>query len=267
MSAATLGLIAGAGTLPALVMDARDRAGLLTYVMAIEGAAEPARFPRPPDVWVGLGEAIRSFDLLKAAGIRHLVMAGSVRRPKLVDLKPDLRVAGFLARVAMRALGDDTLLRAVVAEIESEGFHVMGLKEVAPELMAPLGPIGRLDVAETMKADVVLGFAAARALGVADRGQAVVVAGGRVVAEEDETGTDALIGRAAGNARAVLIKCRKPKQDERLDLPAIGPETVEACRRAGFAGVVVEAGETIVIDRAKVAAAADAAGLFVVGAR
>lgn len=266
MSAATLGLIAGAGALPALVMDARDRAGLLTYVMAIEGAAEPARFPRPPDVWVKLGEAIRSFDLLKAEGIRHLLMVGGVRRPKLTDLKPDLRVAGFLARVAMRAMGDDTLLRAVVAEIESEGFHIMGLKEVAPELMAPLGPIGRLDVPAELKAESDLGFRAARALGAADRGQAVVVADGKVVGEEDESGTDALIARA-GTARAVLVKCRKPKQDERLDLPAIGPETIEACRRAGFAGVLVEAGETIVIDRAKVAAAADAAGLFVVGAR
>lgn len=267
MSAATLGLIAGAGSLPALIMDARDRAGLLTYVMAIEGTADPARFPRPPDVWVGLGEAIRSFGLLKERGIRHLLMVGGVRRPKLTDFKPDLRAAAFLARVAMRALGDDSLLRAVVAEIESEGFRVVGLKEVAPELLAPAGPIGRMDTPVDLKSDVELGFQAARDLGVADRGQAVVVAGGKIVAREDETGTDALIGRAAGAGRAILVKCRKPSQDERFDLPAIGPETIAACRLAGFAGLVVEAGETVVIDRGQVAAAADAAGLFVVGAK
>ncbi|MDX2221413.1 MAG: UDP-2,3-diacylglucosamine diphosphatase LpxI [Rhodospirillaceae bacterium] len=265
---ARLGLIAGAGALPGLIAAAARGQGRPCFVLGVEGFADPAQLGAGPDAWVDFNHAARGFALLRAAGVRDLVMAGRVRRPRLAEFRPDLRTAAFLARVAYHALGDDGLLRAVTAEIEREGFRVVGVGDVLAEALAPVGLIGGPAPGDPARADIALGFAAARALGRADVGQAVAVAGGRVLAREDAAGTDAMIaavGAAEQGARPILVKCKKPTQDRRVDLPAIGPDTVTNCAQAGFAGIAVEAGETIVIDRAAVARAADAAGLFVVG--
>jgi DUF1009 family protein len=263
MAAQCLGIVAGSGALPGLVERAHRAAGGHTHVLAILGSAEPEFLDRPPEAWIGLAEPNRAFELFRAAGVTRLIFVGGIRRIALSTLKPDIRAAAFLARVAIWALGDDTLLRAVAREVEAEGFEIVGVKDVAPGLLAPLGPLGRLSLSPDRATDVTVGLAAARDHGRADRGQAVVVRGGAVVAVEDEHGTDALIARAGRDG--VLVKCRKPQQDVRFDLPAIGPATITACAKAGLIGIAIEAGETIVIDPAVVAAAADAAGIFIVG--
>ena len=264
MTSGLLGIVAGSGSLPGLVARGHRAAGGRCFVLALAGAADASALDVAPDAMIGVGEPMRGFDILRAAGVSDVILVGGVKRPSLGDIKMDPRAAAFLARVALRALGDDSLLRAVGHEIEREGFRLVGLKQAAPELMAPRGPIGKLDAPGPMRLHISIGLQAARDLGRDDRGQAVVVADGIVVDRESNSGTDALIARAA-HAGAVLVKCRKPQQDERFDLPAIGPATVAACARAGFAGIAVERGETVIIDRAAVAAAADQAGLFVVG--
>jgi hypothetical protein len=267
-TAARLGLIAGAGALPGLIAAAVRARGQACYVLGLDGFAEPALLGGAPDAWIDFNRAARGFDLLRAAQVRDLVMAGRVRRPRLADFRPDWRTAAFLARVAYHALGDDGLLRAVTAEIEREGFRVLGVADVLAEALAPEGRIGGPAPDAFVLDEIALGVAAARELGRADIGQAVVVAGGRVIAREDAGGTDAMIAAVGGaGTRPILVKCKKPTQDRRVDLPAIGPDTVVNCARAGFAGIAVEAGETIVIDRAAVARAADDAGLFVIGVR
>ncbi len=232
-------------------------------VLGIAGFADPSVV----DHWIHMGEAGRVFDLLKAADTADVVLAGGLRRPALADIKPDLKGAGILARIAARLLpgvGDDTLLSAVIAEFEREGFRVVGADEVLSDLLAPAGNLGARAPDAGALADIAVGLGAARSLGAADRGQAVIVLDGAVIGAEDVQGTDALIVRH-GKPGAVLVKAKKPQQERRADLPTIGPATVANAARAGLKGIAVEAGHTLVLGRADVAAAADAAGLFVVG--
>jgi DUF1009 family protein len=192
-----------------------------------------------------------------------------VRRPPIAELAPDLKGAAFLARIAGRALGDDGLLSAVVAEIEREGFRVVGADAIISDLLAPRGVLGRHQPDADAKGDIARGMDAARALGAADIGQAVVVQQGIVLGVEAAEGTDALIARCAAlrlnGPGGVLVKTKKPQQERRADLPTIGVTTVLNAKAAGLRGIAVEAGHTLVIGLKDVIAAADAAGLFVVG--
>jgi lipid-A-disaccharide synthase len=257
-----LAIIAGAGALPRLLIAARKSKRLPYYIVGLTGFASSADLGEEPDTWLRFGEAGRGFDLLRAAGVTHVVMGGAVKRPSFADLKPDLKTASFFARIAGKALGDDGLLSAVISEIESEGFQVLGADEILTDLLAPHGALGAHQPDAQSLTDIAIGAAAARDLGQRDVGQAVVVADGQVSATEDEAGTDALIARCA---RGVLVKMKKPQQERRVDLPTIGVETVRNAAARGFKGIAVEAGHTLVIDQQGVVAAADAAGLFVVG--
>src|SRR6185312_5486451 len=192
----------------------------------------------------------QGIDILRAQGVTELVLAGGVRRPSLLALRPDLRTAKFVAKIGMRALGDDGLLRAIVAELEGEGFRVVGADTI-------------------LNAALARGVTAARALGALDIGQAVVVQQGVVLGVEGTEGTDALVARCASLALdgpgGVLVKMAKPEQERRADLPTIGPDTVVRAADASLRGIAVEAGAALILDRAETIAAADARGLFIVG--
>ena len=169
----------------------------------------------------------------------------------------------MLARIAGRtALGDDSLLTAVVSEVESEGFKVVGADSILFELLTPSGVLGRTIPNAQAKTDIAVGFNAAKALGRADIGQAVVARDSVVIASESADGTDAMLGRVNGG---VLVKVKKPQQERRVDLPTVGPATIKSAIAAGLEGVAVEAGHTFMIDRTRMVAMADEAGLFVVG--
>jgi len=259
-----LGIIAGSGALPALLTAACREQARAYYVLGLTGFSEG-----PSDSSIRLGEIGKGFEALRAAGVAEIVMAGGVRRPAFSELKPDLKGAAFLARIAGRALGDDDLLSAVIAEIEREGFKVVGADDILADLLATEGVWGKHDPDDTARRDVVLGIEAARALGAADIGQAAVVQQGVVLGIEDADGTDALIARCARSRRegqgGVLVKVKKPQQERRVDLPTIGPATVANAKAAGLRGIAVETGHALVIGKAAVIAAADEAGLFVMG--
>jgi len=236
------------------------------------GAVEPEQGGRGPDAVFRLGAAGDGFAARKAAGVKEVVMAGAVKRPRLRDLRPDLRTAAFFARIGRRALGDDGLLRAVIAEIERDGFTVRGAHEfLADDDRAPLGVWTARAPDADARIDAKTAFRAAKSLGALDIGQAAIAQQGVVLGVEGVEGTDALIARCASLARSgpggVLAKARKPQQDARADLPTIGAATVRKAAAHGLRGVVVEAGGAIVVDHAAVVAAADAAGLFVMGWR
>jgi DUF1009 family protein len=267
---AKLGIVAGGGAMPARLVEACRARHRDCFVIGLKGHADPAALPGDvPQAWVRLGEGGRALDLLREQGVGEIVMVGPVRRPSLASLMPDRRTAGFLARAGMRALGDDGLLRAIVAEIESEGFRVVGVDSILEGLLASAGVWGRHAPDARAESDIALGIAAAREHGAADLGQAVVVQQGAVIDREGADGTDALIRRAGRIKRPgpgpILVKTAKPAQEMRIDLPTIGSGTVAACIAAGFAGIVVEAGATLVADRDAAIAAADAAGIFLVG--
>jgi UDP-2,3-diacylglucosamine hydrolase len=218
---------------------------------------------------VRLGAAGEGFRLLHEAGVDELVFAGSLKRPTVTSLRPDWRAAKFFARIGYRALGDDGLLSAVIAELEGEGFKVVGADTLLRDDLAPHGLFGLVAPDAQAEADIAHGLTIARALGALDIGQAVVVQQGLVLGVEAIEGTDALLMRCRDLRRegpgGVLVKIAKPRQERRADLPTIGRRTVEAAHAAGLRGIAVEAGSTIVLDRPAIVAVADAAGLFVIG--
>lgn len=264
-----LGILAGGGTLPGMLAAAARGAGRGVFMVAFEGHTDPAAVVGVPHLWSRFGAAGTAIDRLKREGVGELVFAGPVRRPSLGELMPDWRTAKFIARIGTRAFGDDGLLRAVARELEEEGFRVVGLHEILRDLVTPAGPVGRLTPDAQAQADIARGVGVARGLGALDVGQGAVVQQGIVLAVEAVEGTDAMLARCAGLARSgpggVLVKTKKPQQDSRLDLPAIGTDTVRNAHAAGLRGIAVQAGGSLVIDRAGVAAEADRLGLFVVG--
>jgi len=266
-----LGILAGSGELPLRLIDACRASGRAVFVLGFEGAADPANFAAVPHASIRLGAAADGLKILRENGVEELVMAGPVRRPSLASLMPDRRAAKFFARIGLRALGDNGLLSAIIAELEIEGFRVVGADSILATLLAPEGALGRIEPDTQALADIARGLEVARALGALDVGQAAIVQQAIVLGVEAVDGTDALIRRAGPLRRegvgGVLVKIAKPAQERRADLPTIGVATIEACAVAGLRGVAVEAGAALIIDRAEVAAAADRTGLFVVGVK
>ncbi len=266
-----LGIIAGGGKLPGLLVDACIREKRPYVLIALGGHAD--ELPEEPVLEANLGDAGRIFRVLQDHDVAEVVMAGKVSRPGLLELKPDWRTVKFLARAGVRAftdkasVGDDRLLRSVIAEIEREGLSVIGVDDVLSDLVVRPGPLTRGTPGPEDTADISLGIEEALKHGVEDAGQAVTVQAGQVLAREDETGTDALIAKTgtlkSDGPGPVLVKLSKPQQDRRADLPAIGLDTLRRCQTAGFRGIVIEAGATLVMDRDALIDAADQAGLWV----
>ncbi len=264
-----LGVLAGGGQLPVRVMAACRARRQPFFVIAFEGFTDPATVDGAPHAWMPVEKVGAILSRLHVEGVSDVVLAGPVRRPgSLLTLRPDLRGALLLLRMVRRWRGDDHVLTQVVREIEGDGFRVVGAEAVAPELLMPRGPLGSLSPDEARHRSIAVGIAAARELGRDDRGQAVLVAGGRVVAREGAGGTARLLADAAAsqNTRGgVLVKIVKPGQERRVDLPSVGVDTVAQAASAGLAGIALEAAGSLVIDRDAVTRAADGAGLFVVG--
>jgi len=264
-----LGIIAGRGELPARIIEACRETGRDFFVIAIEGQAEPESVAGTPHVWLRLGAADTAFARLHEEGAEEVVLAGAIKRPSLGALRPDARGARFLARLARAALGDDTLLSAVVREFEAAGFRVVGPDDILGSMVAEPRLYGKTAPDAQAQSDIETAMHVARVLGRLDIGQAVVVQQGLVLGVEAIEGTDALIARCGELRRegpgGVLVKLKKPGQERRVDLPTIGAHTVAAAAAAGLRGIAVEAGGALILDPEAVAAKADAAGLFVLG--
>ena len=264
-----LGILAGSGELPAVLMQACRKRGWAFHVIALRGQADPAIVADAPHDWLRLGEAAMALDRLHAEGVDRVVFCGKVERPSLNELMPDWRTLKFLARIGGRLLGDNRLMAAIVKEFESEGFAVIGPADVAASLLAKKGAYGRLSPTAEEGLAIVAGFAAARGAGRRDIGQAAVVQGASVLDVEGPDRTDALIARSAarqrGGSGAILVKARKPQQEMRADPPVIGLVTLQKAAAAGFRGIAVEPGGVLILDGAALGEAADAAGMFLVG--
>ncbi|MCY6380935.1 LpxI family protein [Hoeflea prorocentri] len=273
---ARLAIIAGRGRLPIDIARASQANGDDPFIIGLRGEASdiPAEFDH---VEVGLGDAGRIQALLQERKIDKVVLSGGVnRRPEIVELRGWFNLLAFLPRVisALSSGGDDKLLRIVISIIESAGCRVVGAHEVVPDLLAQYGPITKRAPDKSDWTNIKAGCAGANALGALDVGQGAVAVGGRIVALEGAEGTDAMLarvaelrssGRISAKRRGVLVKLCKPQQDERADLPSIGPDTVTNAHAAGLSGIAVDAGRALVLDRAAVVSEADRLGLFVTG--
>ncbi len=266
----TLGIIAGGGPLPGTVAVAARAAGRDVFIVGLEGFADPAVLAPWPHEICRPGAAGRIVEALRQNGCQDLVMIGPVRRPSLLDLRPDAGGARLLAKIGRAAFaGDDGLLAAIVRVLTEEGFNVVGMQDIVREAVAPKGLLTKAAPDARAMADIARGIDVARLLGAADAGHACVVQQGLVLAIEAIEGTDAMLNRAATLRRdgvgGVLVKLVKANQDRRVDLPAIGPETVRNAVAAGLRGLAFEANATILAEREACLAAADAAGLFMLG--
>lgn len=274
---ARVAVVAGSGRLPHDVVEGLTGAGHRPLVVAIEGEADFAARPELYDlICAPPGRLGLLMPALKRQGVTHLVMAGGVAvRPPLYSLRFRPGVLRHLPRfIAAYACGDDALLRMLVSYVEANGIRVVGAHEVVPDLLAPEGLLSRARPTRGDEKDVAAALAAARAIGRLDIGQAAVAIGGRAIALEGIEGTDGLLartralrghGRLAGKGRGVLVKCAKPGQEARADLPAIGPQTVEDAHAAGLAGIAVEAERSFILDSGETVRLADRHGLFLLG--
>ena len=262
-----LGILAGSGVLPREVAEARRAAGREVFVVDLEGAAAgwAADYPHAR---VSLGQVGRVLDMLKREGCDAVTMAGGLTRPYLPAVRFDRKGLALLPRVARLFLsGDDGLLSGVADLFEEQGFPVIGAEEFLPRSLAKSGTVvGRVG----SEGDIALGRAILDALAPFDIGQAAVVANGRCLAMEGPEGTAAMLERVAalrvdGERGGVLVKMPKRGQDERVDRPAIGPDTVRAAAAARLDGIAVEAGGVFVLDGARTEEAARDAGLFLHG--
>ncbi len=264
-----VGILAGGGSLPPVVAEAARRSGREVVVIAFAGHADPTWLNPYPHEWVRLGAVGRTLALLHHHGCDEVCMIGKVGRPSLAAVALDRRALAMLARLGTADAGDDRLLRLIVAELEGEGFRVVGADELARQLLAPEGLVAGPPPDEAALADIRRGAEVAHALGRTDVGQAVVVQGQLVLGVEAVEGTDALLARCGGLRRkgpgGVLVKGRKLGQERRVDLPTIGPATVEAAAAAGLRGIAVEAGHTLVAQADVLARRAERLGLFVIG--
>ena len=269
-----LAILAGSGDLPLLLAEAARQDGRIAHVFAIAGEADPAAFGNIPVHTLRWGEIGRLFRLADELGCREAVFIGSIqRRPDFRALRPDLGALKLAPRlIKLMSAGDDSVLSGVAAIFQERGLGLLGPLDVAPGLALPEGILagepGPADLSDVDKA-----AEAARLIGRLDIGQGAVAAGGRVVAVEDAGGTDALLDRvhalrASGRmpkSGGVLVKCMKPQQDPRLDVPTIGPATAAKAQAAQIHGVAAEAGRALLAGREQTIEAFRRAGLFLVG--
>jgi DUF1009 family protein len=278
----TFGLIAGNGRFPFLLLEAARAQGLRVVVAAIREETDPemdARAGADAGVtvhWMSLGELSKLIETFQQEGVTRAVMAGQVKHTQIFSaIRPDWRLAKLLLN--LRTRNTDMLLGAVAKVLEDEGIVLESSTAFLEPLLAPVGVLTARAPDEAERADIEYGLRVARGIAGFDLGQTVVIAAGACVAVEAMEGTDATIARAGElmkrlegdestlQRRLTVVKVAKPQQDLRFDVPVAGVPTVAAMQAAGASCLCVEAGRTLVFDRPAMVAAADAAGIAIVG--
>ncbi len=264
-----LAIIAGGGPLPLSVAQSARASGREVFIVALEGFAA-ADFSDFVVARLRIGQCAEIMRAMRDAGCRELVLIGKVHRPTKWrrDAGPSL-VWTLLKNLDLLWSGDARLLSRIVCFFEREGFTVRGAHEVAPQLLFPPGDHCRINPAARDQRDIEVGLRAVHQLGALDIGQCVCVARGRVLAVEAAEGTDAMLERVAllnkvPNAKrvGVIIKWPQPVQDLRVDMPTVGPRTVELAAAAGLAGIVVAGERVLAVDVDEMVSLADQRGMF-----
>jgi DUF1009 family protein len=272
-----VGIVAGGGDLPVSVAAHLKGRGHSPFVVLLEGEADQSgplgEYAHDTILLESIGNLV---PILKRQDVTHIVLAGEVkRRPKLSAIRWNAGLLAMLPSIALGlSRGDDALLRVVLRYFERQGMKVIGAHELVPDLLASEGCLTEAGPLKADWRDIEAARIAAEAIGALDIGQGAVAIGGRTIALEGIEGTDGLLarvrdlrthGRLAGKPRGVLVKCSKPGQEERTDLPSIGPQTIDGAHAAGLAGIAVEAGRSLVLNGPELVRRANEAGVFVIG--
>lgn len=271
-----LAIIAGSGKLPLYVANAARDAGENPYIVRLRDDSD-TDWNEFDNSTISIGDVAALGNILAKNKVDRVVLSGAVaKRPELKEIRPNFKLLSKIPSVIKTLLsgGDDAVLQMVIKLIEAQGAKVIGAHEIAPQLLAELGSITKQAPSDDDLRDIRKAGSAAFALGKLDVGQGAVSVGGRIVALEGVEGTDAMLarvaqlrneGRISQRRKGVLVKLCKPQQDIRADLPTIGVSTVINAKAAGLAGIAIEAGRSIVLDRFAMIEAAENAGLFIYG--
>ena len=262
-------MIAGSGMMPTEIIRYCAARQKEIFVIGLESFASEANIGEAPHDFARMGEVGKILKAFQKNGVQDIVLAGGIKRPSFKEMIPDWEGMKIVTRLAVKKMSDDKLFRAVIDEIEKYGFKVVGIEEVVPEMLFAEGLYGKTKPSSDDMDDIERGVVVAKALGAVDVGQAVVVQEGMVLAVEAIEGTDMMLSRAAAVKKEgkapVMVKVLKPGQDLRVDLPAIGLQTIEQLKKYGIKGIAVEAGGILLIEREKVIKMADEAGIFILG--
>jgi hypothetical protein len=261
-----IALIAGSGDLPRRLIDVFKSQHRPYVILAFKGQTEESLVIDHPHLWVYFGEVGKSLDYFKKNKIKEIVMAGKLTRPAFSEMKPDWEGVKWLAKLGSNALGDDHFLKVIIDLIESKGYQIVGPDHILEALIVPSGTLTEVEPDEKAWIDIQRGVEVLKALSPVDVGQAVVVQDGLVLGVEAIEGTDALIERAGKLQRpgpgGILIKMAKIDQEDRVDLPTIGVDTIMKVASNGFQGIALNAGKALILDKKAVLKLADEKGLF-----
>jgi DUF1009 family protein len=262
-----IGLIAGNGVFPLEVARAARRRGLAVIAIAHSGETDPALSTLADEItWIKIGELQRMIEVFRSAGVKNAAMAGGITRARLADsFAPDARAMAMLSRIGR--FGDDSILRAVASEIESEGISVIDPVPMLDNILADPGLGAGPAPSAAQLEDLQVAFEILRSVGRFDIGQVVAIRDGVVGAVEAVEGTDAALRRAATllGRGLVIAKAAKSSQDLRFDRPAIGVATIELLSDIGAALIGVEAGKAMILERQRTVERANALGVAVYG--
>ena len=263
-----IGIIAGMGELPVIIAkDARER-GYKVITVALENLASLEMDSVSDEIrWVNPGKFGELIDILKKHQIKEAIMAGKVPKSLLYKSKitPDLRAVKLLFSIKDKS--DDAILNAITKELAGEGIEIIDTTKFSPHLLTPVGCLTRKKPDEEQWKDIEFGWKIAREIGKLDIGQTVVIKGKAVMAIEAIEGTDEAIlrgGKWAGDG-AVVVKVSKPQQDMRMDVPAVGPDTLKSMEKVNAKVLALEAHRSMIVDRETVIRVAESAGIVIVG--
>lgn len=276
MAAPRLAIVAGGGDLPRRVAEQARRTGRNPLVVGLKGFAEASLLEEYGGPELSVGELGRLIQLMKKEGCEEMVFAGWLKRPDFSALKLDLKGVQSLPKILAAAKkGDDALLRAVMDVFADAGFRIIGADDVLNDLLVGAGPLGVISPSLDHWPDIRRAAEVAKISGSLEIGQGAVSCASLILAVEAQEGTDRMLARVAElpieirgtpeARRGVLVKRPKPQQERRIDLPTIGVATVQGAAKAGLAGIAVEAGAALVVDRDNVASTANELGIFIYG--
>ncbi len=265
-----IGIIAGKGSLPRQVINSLNQRNIRSYLVALNDITEKETDHSATEtLWARIGNAGKIINFFKDNGVKQVILIGGMKRPSFTSLIPD--ATGFKLLNKIRKLdkaGDNSLFDLIIEFLEENELKILGVDEVAKELIATKDMIGNIEPKKYLK-DIEHGKHIALEIGKLDIGQAAIVQNGVVLGVEGIDGTDALIKRCASlqtdGSGAILVKMKKPKQDRRIDLPSIGINTIELLYQSGMKGVAVEAGSSLILDKENVIKKADELGIFIYG--
>ncbi len=265
-----LAIIAGGGNMPARLISSCEKSNIEVFIIAFEGHTNPEIVKGHNHLWINFSKAAQILKCLKTHAIRDVVFIGAIARPALSEIRPNFETLALLLKIGFKSMGDDGLLKSIKKIFEDEGFVIHGVHEFASELLACKGVLGSIAPPKNHYEDIKRGIEVARAVGLIDVGQSVIVQDGIVLGVEAIEGTDELIKRCGSlsktKKKGVMVKLCKPQQDMNLDMPTIGLDTIKNISKAGFKGIIIEAGRSLIIDEEEVMEFADKNGIYIFGA-